>query len=69
MALRRGDIVALMSDGVYDLLPWRDIEDILAHGQDCQRMAFEITERVNTIAAEDKDNASVILVRWNGGGR
>lgn len=69
VALRRGDIVALMSDGVYDFLPWRDIEDILAHGQDCQRMAFEITERVNTIATEDKDNASVILVRWNGGGR
>ena len=67
VALRRGDIVALMSDGVYDLLPWRDIEDILAHGQDCQRMAFEITERVNTMAAEHKDNASVILVRWNGG--
>ena len=69
VALRRGDIVVLMSDGVYDLLPWRDIEDILAHGQDCQRMAFEITERVNTTAAEHKDNASVILVRWNGGGR
>jgi len=69
VALRRGDIIALMSDGVYDLLPWRDIEDILAHGQDCQRMAFEITERVNITAAEHKDNASVILVRWNGGGR
>ncbi len=68
VALRRGDIVVLMSDGVYDLLPWRDMEDILSHGQDCQRMAFAITERVNTTAAEHKDNASVILVRWNGGG-
>ena len=46
-----------------------DIEDILSHGQDCQRMAFEITERVNATAAEHKDNASVILVRWNGGGK
>lgn len=69
VALRRGDIIVLMSDGVYDLVPWRAIEDILAHGQDCQRMAFEITERVNTTVAEHKDNASVILVRWNGGGR
>ena len=69
VALRRGDIVVLMSDGVYDLLPWRDMEDILSHGQDCQRMAFEITERVNTTAAEHKDNASVILVCWNGGGK
>lgn len=69
VALRKGDIIVLMSDGVYDLLPWRNIEDILAHGQDCQRMALEITERVNTTVAEHKDNASVILVRWNGGGQ
>ncbi len=69
VALRKGDIIVLMSDGVYDLLPWRNIEDILAHGQDCQRMALEITERVNTTVAEYKDNASVILVRWNGGGQ
>lgn len=69
VALRRGDIIALMSDGVYDLLPWREMEEILAQGKDCQRMAFEITERVNARTAEHKDNASVILVRWNGGGR
>lgn len=68
ICLHKGDIIVLMSDGVYDMIPWRDIEDILAHGQDCQRMAFEITERVNTSSAEHKDNASVILIRWNGGG-
>ena len=66
--LHKGDIIVLMSDGVYELLPWRDIEDILANGLDCQRMAFEITEQVNTSSAEYKDNASVILIRWNGGG-
>lgn len=65
--LRRGDIVVLMSDGVYDLLPWREIEDVLATGGDCQSMAYAITERVNRDAAEHKDNASVILVRWSGG--
>lgn len=69
VALHRGDVVALMSDGVYDLLPWREIEDILARGGGCQGMAFEITERVNAAAGEHKDNASVVLVRWDGGGR
>lgn len=67
VALRRGDIVVLMSDGVYDLLPWREIEDVLASGGDCQSMAYAITERVNRDAAEQKDNASVVLVRWSGG--
>lgn len=69
VALRRGDIVALMSDGMYDLIPWSEMEAILARGGDCQSMAYALTERVNADAAEHKDNASVILVRWNGGGR
>jgi len=67
VTLRRGDIAVLMSDGVYDLLPWREIETVLAHGQDCQRMAYDIIELVNSSAAGQKDNASVILLRWNGG--
>lgn len=67
IALRRGDVVVLMSDGVYDLLPWREVEKILAGGGDCQSMAYAIIERVNRTAAEHKDNASVVLLRWNGG--
>ncbi len=66
LSLRQGDIVVLMSDGVYELLLWRDIEQILYTGQDCQSMAYEITERVNQAVADDKDNASVVLIRWDG---
>lgn len=65
LSLRQGDIVVLMSDGVYELLSWRDIEQILCTGQDCQRMAYEITERVNQTVSDDKDNASVVLIRWD----
>ena len=66
IALQPGDIVVLMSDGVYDLIPWKDLEAILAVGQDCQSMAYEIIEQVNQNKSEIKDNASIILIRWSG---
>ena len=66
IALQQGDIVVLMSDGVYDLLPWREIEEVLSTGRDCQNMAYEIVEKVNQMATENKDNASVVLLRWSG---
>lgn len=68
VALRQGDIAVLMSDGIYDLLPWREIEEILSSGRDCQSMAYEIVEKVNQSSEEDKDNASVVLIRWEGKG-
>ena len=55
-----------MSDGIYDLIPWKDLEAILAAGQDCQSMAYEIIEQVNQNRSENKDNASIILIRWTG---
>ena len=67
--LQQGDIIVLMSDGLYELIPWKEIEEVLASGQDCQSMAYTIIEKVNQSGAEDKDNASVILVRWDGSGR
>ena len=67
--LQRGDIIVLMSDGLYELIPWKEIEEVLASGRDCQSMAYTIIEKVNQSGAEDKDNASVILVRWDGSGR
>lgn len=66
IALQPGDVVVLMSDGIYDLIPWKDLEAILAAGQDCQSMAYEIIEQVNQNRSENKDNASIILIRWTG---
>ena len=55
-----------MSDGLYELIPWKEIEDILSSGQDCQSMAYSLVEKVNQSSLQDKDNASVILLRWDG---
>lgn len=60
--LKQGDIVVLMSDGIYELLGFKEIEEILGRTDDCQRKAFDIIELVNQNPAEAKDNASIILL-------
>lgn len=60
--LKQGDIVVLMSDGIYELLGFKEIETILEQASDCQRKAFDIIELVNQNPSETKDNASILLL-------
>ena len=59
--LQRGDIVALMTDGVYDTVPYSELEDLMRRGRDCQGKAEAIIRAVD-LAPGEKDNASVILI-------
>jgi len=59
--LQRGDTVALMTDGVYDTLPYSELEDMMRAGRDCQSKAEAIVRAVDAAPGE-KDNASVILL-------
>lgn len=60
--LLKGDIVVLMSDGVYELLGFREVEETLRERANCQEKALRIIEKVNCNASENKDNASVVLI-------
>lgn len=60
--LLKGDILALMSDGIYDFLGFRQVEEVLRERGNCQEKALRIIEKVNRGAGENKDNASVILI-------
>lgn len=60
--LKEKDIVVLMSDGLYEGVEWKTIEEILAGKKKCQQKAFEIIEAVNAGSQEKKDNASIVLV-------
>lgn len=64
LPLRKGDIVVLMSDGVFETLRWREIEHELSIGKDAQQQALRIIERVNRSKKANKDNASIILYRY-----
>ena len=61
--LKAGDSIILMSDGVYDCLRWRDIEDCLKYSNTVDDTVYKIVELVNENDGHDKDNASVVLAR------
>ena len=63
--LKYGDIVALISDGVYEFLSWKEIENELNKNINTQKMAFNIIEKINISQKENKDNASIFLVKIN----
>lgn len=63
--LKYGDIVALISDGVYDFLNWKEIEREIANRYNIQKIAFNIIEKINISQKENKDNASIMLIQVN----
>ena len=52
-----------MTDGLYEVARWKDIEDCLEEKGSCQEKAFRIIELVNQNLVEDKDNGAVVVVR------
>lgn len=60
--LQKGDIVVLISDGIYELLGFKEVEEVLKEQGSCQEKALKIVEKINRDGSENKDNASVILI-------
>lgn len=60
--LKEKDIVVLMSDGLYEGMSWKQIEELLSGKKKCQQKAYEIIEAINAGNKEEKDNASIVLV-------
>lgn len=63
ISLLDGDIVLLMSDGIYDLLTFHELEESLEKSISTEKMALEIIEKVNINKSENKDNASIVLLK------
>ena len=60
--LKEKDIVVLMSDGIFEGMDWKTIEEMLADKKKCQQKAYEIIEVINASGRKEKDNASIVLV-------
>lgn len=65
--LINGDIVVLMTDGIYDLLSFSELEESLNKKISTEQMALEIIEKVNRNTTENKDNASIVLLKVGSG--
>lgn len=65
--LKNGDMIALMSDGIYELLSFQEIEAVLSEKGSCQEKALQLIEAVNRHPQTAKDNASVVLIELGKG--
>lgn len=60
--LKKGDVVVLMSDGIYEGMEWKELEKCLNRPAKCQQLAFDVIEHINR-KTEEKDNAGIVLLK------
>jgi serine/threonine protein phosphatase PrpC len=68
MALQRGDIVLLCTDGLWSQIPG---SNLIAAFRDAQTSVAEQLQQISAIAQRDahSDNVTAIALRWKGNGR
>ena len=62
--LKRGDKVLMMSRGIFEVLSWRELEDILIQPVPVQELADRIILETEHKEGIDKENGSVVLLQW-----
>jgi len=60
-----GEYVVLLSDGLYEGIPWRELEECLGKPTSCKEKALEMVEKINNKIQEEVGNASVVIVKVN----
>jgi serine/threonine protein phosphatase PrpC len=61
--LKTGDILVLMTDGVYDFCPPLDLERILLSRRSCKQKAQDVMDLLSQLDNPQQDNATVVLAR------
>lgn len=60
--LKKDDIVVLMSDGIYECMGWKELEEYLGQKRKCQSLAYDVVEHINRQKGI-KDNAGIVLIK------
>ena len=63
ITLKKKDIVVLMTDGIYESINWKDIENILSKTGNVEKKAKMITSLVKDKKVSKQDNMGVILIK------
>ncbi|MCL2837434.1 MAG: protein phosphatase 2C domain-containing protein [Defluviitaleaceae bacterium] len=65
VTLKKGDIILLMTDGVYEFCEAEALAKILSSRDSCNTMAKRITDTLDKSNHLEQDNASIIVARIN----
>ena len=63
LTIKPRDLVVIFSEGVSNVLRWKELEDILDQRSSPRILADEIIRRVNQSAFVDKPNATILICR------
>lgn len=63
LELRKNDLVVVMSEGIFNTLRWKELEEILEQRKSPQVLADMIKDRVDKSAMVDKANATILICR------
>jgi serine/threonine protein phosphatase PrpC len=66
IALVQGDVILVMTDGIYKCFTWLELENLIKCPASAQKLAEQIIEEFNRKTMQDKDNASLFVLRYNG---
>ena len=65
ISLMRGDIILLMTDGVYEFCQSMDMVNIISTKGSCQAIAQRVIDKIDRRNHPEQDNASIIVARVN----
>ena len=66
LTLEENDSVMIMSEGIFNILRWVDMEEILSKNNSVQTLANNFIQTVKRSPQVYKDNATVLICRKNG---
>lgn len=65
VALRSGDLVVMMTDGVYEYLPPRDLDALLRPRGNVQAKSERVIAEVDALREPEQDNASIMICKFS----
>ncbi len=66
--LKKGDLIVMLSQGIYEELSWMEIEEILLEQITLKEKARSIIDETEMKETQDKENGSVLLLATTVGG-
>lgn len=64
VALHSGDLIVMMTDGVYEFLPHRDLSEALRVKGNTQDKAHAVIRRLESLRNSEQDNATVMIHKF-----
>lgn len=64
--LKNGDIIVIMSDGIFKTISWVEMEKYLSQISNCAVKSQRIIGAIESFEDIQKGNASIILIKYNG---